>query len=206
MNMHDKTLKSPNTENHEIEIQLVKMIKFVSAVFIGFICGAGLISFLYNTPVTYSGIDHNNDGKLDETWYYVADRLLQAEIDRNFDGKTDLIFYYNHRGIIEYNEQDDNFDGIFETETFYDKGNIEWSQSDINRDGSIDVETHYKFGKLKKVIFYDPVNYNPIKIQRFGHFHILSAEVDTDGNGVPDTFYEYNNIEEIVKKTKKNER
>jgi len=171
--------------------------------FIGFICGAALVAIFYNTPVTEEGVDNNYDGKIDAKWHYVGGIISKTEIDSNFDGKIDVIHKYNRKGLIDSSESDDNFDGKFDSEASYEDGNILWSETDTNGDGFKDYREDYKYNILYKATYFNHVTKKPVKIEHFDYFRIISAEVDTDRDGITDTFYEYDNIGEIVKKIKK---
>ena len=83
---------------------------------LGLAVGLGLSYLYYQAPVTTDGIDHNGDGVLDDRWTYARSNFpLMNEVDRNLDGKIDYITRFNRKGTIESGEEDDNFDGVFES-------------------------------------------------------------------------------------------
>lgn len=168
---------------------------------LGFIFGAVLVAIFYNTPVTVEGVDYNSDGQLDEKWTYIDDRVAKAEIDRNFDGNIDLLFQYDHKGLIKSSTSDENFDGVFETASEYQRGNIIWSKSDTNGDKFKDYRMSFKHGVLNKVTFVNPSTQQPLKIQKYGSIKLVSTEVDTNADGILETLYQYNDIEEIESKS-----
>lgn len=171
----------------------------ISSLFIGAVLGGAFVAFLYNTPVTDSGIDYNGDGKLDERWFYIDDRIHKTELDRNFDGKVDFIFRFNRNAILTSSKSDEDFDGRFETENYFNKGSIAWSKSDIDGDGFFEYQINFIHGVLDTIEFIDKKTKRPIKIQKYGPIKLISAKLDTNGDGVFDKFYEYDEIEEIKK-------
>lgn len=170
---------------------------------IGILIGVSATFTYYNTPVMHDGIDHNGDGKLDEKWTYVNNRLYKVAVDRNFDGKTDFIIKYDRYGITDYAESDDDFNGSFETETYYGNGSAQWVKSDITGDGFMNYRQKYNHGVLVSASYYDAKTKKLIKKQKFNHFRLISASVDSNGDGTLDTTYEYDETEELVSKSNK---
>jgi len=164
---------------------------------IGFFIGVGIMAVHYHSPVTHDGIDYNGDGVLDEKWTYLNGRISKAEVDRNFDGKVDFIYLYDRKGLVQSSLSDDDFNGTFETEIHYKNGNALWLKSDSTGDGFKDYNGKYKNGILDTITFIDPSTRKPIKIQKYSHLRLISAEVDTTRDGVMDTLYKYDSIEEI---------
>lgn len=169
----------------------------------GFILGAGSMIAYYQTPVTKDGIDYNDDGILDEKWTYVNYRISKTKIDRNLDGSIDIVYSFDRKGIIKSASSDEDFNGSFETDVYYKHGNVLWQKSDTTGDGFKDYDVSYNTGGLSKATFINPSNNQAIKIQQFSPFRLISAEVDTTQDGVMDTFYKYDNIEEITEKSNK---
>lgn len=168
---------------------------------VGLFVGISAMTIYYHTPVTNDGIDYNGDGRLDEKWTYVNYTISKVEIDRNFDGKMDLVYLYDRKGIIDTSSLDEDFNGTFETDIYYEHGSPFSEKTDSTGDGYKDLVTQYKYGKAETTTFKDPKNNTPIKIQRFGPYYTLQlAEVDTTGDGIIDTIFEYNSIGEVIKK------
>ena len=167
---------------------------------IGFLCGITAMAIYYHTPVTDDGIDYNGDGKFDEKWTYVNYLISKTELDRNFDGNVDLVYSFDRKGIIDSSSSDEDFNGTFETEIHYDYGNAIWQKSDTTGDGFQDYKINYKNGIAETISFIDPTSNKIIKTQEYGPFKLQMAEVDSTGNGIIDTVYEYNHIEEVAKK------
>ena len=110
----------------EVQLQVIKKKSSFSVGAIGFMCGVAVMAVYYNTPVTEEGIDYNGDGELDEKWTFVNYRHSKSVIDRNLDGKTDLIYSFDRKGLIESSSSDEDFNGTFETDIYYDYGNAVW--------------------------------------------------------------------------------
>ncbi len=186
--------KQPEQERQD---QVTKRKSSVSTGVIGFICGLVVMAVYYNTPVTDDGIDYDGDGLLDEKWTYVNYRLSKTEVDRNFDQKTDLIYKFDRMGLIESSMSDDNFDGVFETDIYYDYGNAIWQKSDTTGDGFKDYRVTFKSGLVDTIRFVNPETKKVIKVQHYGPAKMIKSEIDTTGDGVLDTLHEYDAIEEI---------
>lgn len=167
----------------------------------GFALGIAIMTFYYHTPVAVDGIDYNGDGILDEKWTYVNHKISKTEFDRNLDGTSDFIYSFDRKGHIKSALSDEDFNGSFETEFHYGYGNIVWQKSDTNGDGFKNYRIDFKQGVMETITFISPVTKKPIKTQQYGPFSLLSAEVDSTGDGVMDTFYEYDSIEEIANKS-----
>jgi hypothetical protein len=182
---------------------LVKKGRSYIAGPIGLAFGVVAMAIYYNTPITDDGIDYDGDGKFDEKWTYVNYLPSKAEIDRNRDGKIDLIYSYDRKGLIKSSSSDEDFNGMFETEVGYERGNPVWQKSDTTGDGFKDYRTDFKHGVAEKVSFIDPVTKRVRKVQEYSSFMLKSAKVDSTGDGVLDTFYEYDSIEEIAKRSNK---
>ena len=187
----------------EFKTQAVKRTNSIIAGFIGFSCGIAVMATYYNTPVTEDGIDYNQDGKLDEKWTYISNIASKTELDRNFDGDIDLVYSFDRHGLIESSSSDEDFNGTFETDIYYDYGNAVWQKSDTTGDGFKDYRVDFKHGVAQTITFFDSVTNKPVKVQRYAPIKLNRAEVDTTGDGVLDTLYEYDAIEEIARKSNK---
>ncbi len=187
----------------EIERPKIKKTSSFGSGLIGFVLGIGIMIAYYHTPVTDDGIDYNGDGKLDEKWTYVNYRISKTELDRNFDGTIDFIYSFDRRGIIRSSLSDEDFNGTFETDIHYEYGSAVWQKSDSTGDGFKDYVVNFKSGVTDTVTFINPVTKRKIKVQKFGPFGLIEAELDSSGDGVIDTFYIYDSIEEVAKKSNK---
>lgn len=190
--------KQPYQEVHK---PITKQSRFGTGI-MGFIFGAVAIAVYYHTPVTDDGIDYNGDGKLDEKWTYVNYRISKTEVDRNFDGKMDMIISFDRKGVIESSSSDEDFNGTFETDIYFDYGNAKWQKSDTTGDGFKDYIIKFTNGIADTVTFIDPLSKKPVKIQQYGALKLMGAKADTTGDGIMDTTYEYNSLEDVANKSK----
>jgi len=166
----------------------------------GFVAGIIVMVLYCNTPMTDDGIDYNGDGSLDEKWKYVNYRMAEMELDRNLDAKLDLISKYDRKGLIESSKSDDDFNGTFETQSYYKNGSSVWLKSDTTGDGFKDYRIDFKHGLINTVSYIDPITMHVIKVEHYGSLKLESAELDTNRDGILDTVVEYDEIGEITKK------
>ena len=164
---------------------------------LGLLIGVGATFIAYNTPVTLDGIDHNDDGKLDEKWTYRDNRIERAETDRNLDGSIDLISLFNRKGMVYKTETDENFDGIFETTITYKRGNPILQVIDTDQDGVIDNKSYFKNGVLTEIEILGPTSSSPKKKQQYNMSKLISSEFDSNGDGIYDKQYTYDYYEQI---------
>ena len=169
---------------------------------LGFVAGMALMMLLYNSPVTKDGIDYNGDGRLDEKWTYVNDVISKTEIDRDYDGKDDMIYTFDRKGLIEEAKIDQGFDGRMETTAYFVNGLTILDEIDGDGDGYNELRIEYSLGQTQKIKFYDKRFNKPIKVQYFEGIKLAYYDLDTDSDGLLDTRFHYNEIEEVVKKEK----
>jgi hypothetical protein len=170
-------------------------------LFIGFMTGSLAVALYFYTPYVVQKIDKNYDGKIDEKHVFFDNRLSKTTYDRNFDGKVDLVYKYKLENELDSAKSDSDFDGIFETFIKFSHGNISWSESDTTGDGFKDYRNEYKNGILKKAIFYDLKTKKPVKVQNYKGPKIVSAQIDTNGDGILNQTVDYDSIEEVAKTT-----
>lgn len=166
-------------------------------LFFGLFIGAGSVFWAYNSPITYDGIDYNNDGVLDEKWTYTDNRFSSAAMDRNLDGKIDVTNYYDRKGIINKSEMDDDFDGVFESVIIYKRGNAHIQNSDLNNDGITDYIVRFNNGVFHEVEILGPASNSPKIIQTYELNKLISSKFDTNGDGNFDNIQQYDYYEQI---------
>lgn len=175
----------------------------VLAAVAGLIIGAGLVLILDRAPTIERGIDYTGNGVYDEKWHWVGGRPSKAEIDRNRDGFVDSIQEYDRKGLLLTINEDNDFDGTFESLTNWHEGNPKSTKIDQNGDGVVEFIAEYKHGVIETMTWFNPVGLKVRKKQYFKGNQLNSAEIDSDGDGFLDTLVEYDDIEEISKKSNK---
>ena len=107
--------------------------------FVGALLGGGFVYIGFNTPVTDHGVDLNDDGDNDKTYYYMGRKLTRVEGDRNLDGNIDERVEYDRHGIPDRIESDDDFDGRFEWRTDLERAAFHTGTLDSIGDGKPDA-------------------------------------------------------------------
>jgi hypothetical protein len=120
--------------------------------------------------------------------------------DLNGDGKVDAVYFLNADGSFDQNRLDRNFDGIFETTEYYKDNELDYKETDTDGNKIIDLRHKYEHSLLKEIEFLGPDGKLIIKKQKFGPFKLESAQFDSDSDGILDTLYEYDVLEEIKAK------
>jgi len=82
--------------------------------------GDGRIDYMVKTHVKTNEkmmevLDFNNDGKMDDFYFYERGVLQKRAVDSNYDGLIDLRVYIKDGVYIAYYEKDSDFDGTMET-------------------------------------------------------------------------------------------
>lgn len=191
------TWNASQIESTNVKPSKNKSSGVIIGLLFGLLFGIGSTYLAYNSPTTLDGIDHNDDGTLDETWIYKDNRIYRSETDRNLDGKIDAVHKYNRNGLVYKSEIDDNFDGIFESIVTYSRNNPILQESDLNNDGKIDYRILFDNGVFYETEIIDPSSNIPIKKQTYKMNKLTSSQFDSDGDGSYDKTYKYDYYEEI---------
>jgi hypothetical protein len=166
---------------------------------LGVLLGAGGLYALVRTPVGTEGIDYDRDGHLDEVWTHSPrGTVLKSELDRNRDRKVDYVVHHDERGVAASVEADDDFDGRFETRMTLADGNLELVQSDTDGDGFFDLRSHYRHGVVERSEYIEPLNGRLRRVEHYRLGKIVTADVDTDGDGELDVTIEYSGFAEVL--------
>ncbi|MEQ8352096.1 MAG: DUF2007 domain-containing protein [Leptospiraceae bacterium] len=170
---------------------------FMGAI-VGIMLGAGGMFWAYNSPVEENGIDFDGDGRLDETWIYVDDRISRVDFDSNRDGKVDEISHYDHQELLEFVQSDDDLNGTFETEYRYEDGNLSSYRQDMDDDGFFEYQEHIRPNGITEGTYFHPQTRMPIKTISYDSFQMLESRLDLDGDGRMDVLRKHNEIDEII--------
>lgn len=166
---------------------------------LGLVVGVGGLYGVYRTPASANGTDFNGDGVLDESWTYALNgRPLKMEADRNLDGKLDYVASYDMRGLIESAASDDDFNGTFETKTFFLAGNARSAQSDADGDGYPEQRTYFKDGIPESVEYIKASTGRPYKVEHYKLGKLQSLDIDTGDDGKLDTRLTYTPLGEVA--------
>ena len=170
------------------------MLNYLVVGLIGMFVGMVLSFFYYQSPITENGIDYDGDGVPDEWWVYKNGHFAEGRIDRNLDKEIDNYYYYDHKGLLKNSKSDDNFDGVFESESKYKNNLPVWTKMDTTGDGYKNQHIIFKNGVLNRVVFSNADK----KITKISYYHKLRlshSESDTDGDGKTDLRIEYDEFE-----------
>jgi hypothetical protein len=77
--------------------------------------------------------------------------LACKQVDLNHDEKIDIVYHYDQNGVLTFEEFDLDFDGRFETWTYYQGGQKVREDRDINYDGRPDLSEYYEGGRKVRV-------------------------------------------------------
>jgi len=177
-----------------------------------------IIVFDENEKITEIKKDTNKDGTLDQHFFYKAGVLISSTCDETGDGNVNVWKTFQDKQVI-YKKTDENGDGLPEKEIFYNQsqvpekslhdldsdgyletlrlysnGALVTEKKDLNQDNVFDLTIEYKSnqevvetqdsnfdGVMDRTVFFDS-DENPLKIV-----------LDTNGNGVPDQWQQYEN-------------
>jgi Putative prokaryotic signal transducing protein len=166
---------------------------------VGFVVGVGVAMLYFRAPKDAGGIDHNNDGVVDERWQSSPSGTpIRTEIDRNFDGAIDFVWSFDRHGHADSGESDDDFDGTFETRFRVRRGQVYLSQVDTDGDSVPDLKSLATSGVLTSVELLDQRSGRPVRIEAFRLGRLVQADVDSDRDGTMDRRYVYDSFGEVT--------
>jgi Putative prokaryotic signal transducing protein/RHS Repeat len=144
-------------------------------------------------------IDQNQDGKTDLIYQYLSSDSQfpsAAKYDNNFNGVFEYITEFDAKGIPYTGRGDIDEDGKYETIIRYTNGVLSQSETDTNNDSIADVF----YDEIKRVRNVDDLKSGKLKlIEQYNALGLLvSAELDSDNDGVLDTRYTYDRFNQIT--------
>lgn len=146
--------------------------------------------------------DYDDDGKIDEWFYYSRDRLLRIEADRNGDGEVDYVTKYSNRGIAETSTFDNDFNGSFEELLAFRNAQPVFSEVDLNGNRQPDIRFTYVNGVFTKQEIYRPGTRIVRKASVFEMGHkLVEARWDSNDDGILDTLITYGPFEEEISRS-----
>ena len=175
----------------------VSVFTVIACLLSGALAGAAMVWTVYNRPSDGAGIDYDGDGRAEEQVYFVGERAERVESDRNRDGKTDQIVRYGIDGALDMIEDDNDFDGGYETVTRFHHNQPQRWVVDDGLDRKIDYRGEYLMGVLFREEWLDAEG-NVVKSIRYDNALPVSGEFDSDGDGRLDTARRYDRRGEIA--------
>ena len=166
---------------------------------LGLMIGIGAALVYFRAPINVDGIDHNEDGVLDERWKSSRSGMpIRTEIDRNLDGAVDFVWNFDRDGHAESGESDDDFNGTFETQFKLRNGQVYFAQVDTDGDSTPDLKSLARFGVVTTVELSANSPNSPVRVETYHLGKLVSAEVDTDRDGTLDRRYTYDAFGEVA--------
>ncbi len=104
-------------------------------------------------------IDTNQDKKPDVIKLYTTGTVNGAavqilackQVDLNGDSKYDIVYRYDNTGTLTTEEFDLDFDGKYDSMTFYQSGQRVSEEMDTNYDGRSDLTKYFEAGKVVRI-------------------------------------------------------
>jgi len=189
---HNPTQPSSNPRK---SVSLGQAVLFVA---IGLALGIASTRSYFLASLNSQGVDYNNDGQLDDFWYYSGNRIQRIESDLNKDGKIDVVIDYDLSGHPQKSRDDIDFDGKFDTLSIFEQGVIVKTDYDKDHDGRNEAVEIFQNGNLKLRDFFVSPSTLVKKRQRFKNGSLTESELDTDNDGIFDRLIRYDEIGEII--------
>lgn len=126
-------------------------------------------------------------------------QIVGVEQDRNFDSRMDLRLHYDASGELDTEERDDDFDGQFESRTWYRMNQAQRTEADTDGDRLIDSVTHYTHGVPTRMDTLEPRSGKPVRIEHLLLGRLDKVDRDTDLDGALDIREHYNALGQITR-------
>ena len=171
----------------------------------GAVVGVGVAVIGLRTPYSAEGVHTDDDGIVDEIYHYRGQVIDKVEYDRNADRRIDARWINDWNGIGKRYELDDDFDGIFEWQSDFERGEIVRSVMDADQNGKPERVQNFEHGVLKTVEVYDPTGRRLVVREHYAKSRLQRSEYDTDGDGVLERRVEHDEFGEPVTATSPSE-
>ncbi|MGO1072396.1 putative signal transducing protein [Lysobacter sp. CA199] len=168
----------------------------VFALLIGALLGAAATGIAMQPGAREESADYNGDGVADERLFFEGERLVRVQSDRNTDGDADLVTQYDARGLATGAEQDQDFNGSYETVETYRDGVWTGQSADYDGDGAPERQQIALRGVLTSEEWLDAQG-RVIKRNLYTGGRLTGGEIDSDGDGALDTSRLYDSRGEI---------
>lgn len=163
---------------------------------IGAVGGALTMYLVLQIPAPVEGADYNNDDVADETLVLANGEIREIRGDRNLDGKIDTQVYYSDGGGALY-QDDDDFDGRFESRT-YMRNDLVWrSERDLPAD--VLQRCDYDRGVLLSCEHLVGAERHVLKREHYRGGWLHHDEVDLNRDGRLETTREFDALGEVVR-------
>ncbi len=160
---------------------------YIALFLSGSLLGSAATSYYQaNTGQLVLGFDHNADGILDERLIGVEGSPQKVMIDRNFDGSDDYIMFFLTTGHVSSSTSDDDFDGIFETESSFVNNQPSAVRVDSDGDGDFDLIQYFTYGVASESFIKNPATGLKERKHLYKLGKISKTYKDTNSNGVFD--------------------
>jgi hypothetical protein len=170
---------------------------------LGCLVGGGVVSWASWAPANPTTQDFNGDGKPDEVATYQNGVLAQVEEDRNLDGRMDSRWEYDAKGQIQRYRSDDDFDGVFEGTTTFERDLPTTFVTNRGRDARVDFRMAFTNGVLRSQEIVDAASGHVVKRYSYADgLRLTREEYDADGDGILETLRRYDDYQEIVSTTR----
>jgi len=174
-----------------------RLLSYVIMLSIGSLLGAAAIHLYYrNKTPSVNGFDHSGDGILDEKFVTSDGVLDSVVVDRNFDGHDDFIMLFLATGHIQSSKSDDDFDGVFETESSFTNNQPSAVRVDTDADGKFDLIQYFVSGVPTESYIRNPKT--GLKERKYIYHlgKLVKSYKDLDSDGVYEIECSYNFFEE----------
>jgi hypothetical protein len=165
--------------------------------FAGLLVGGGLMVFGLRTPYSTDVADLDGDGIVDQFYYYRGRVVDKQEFDRNADRRIDVRWTHDMHGVPARYEADDDFDGTFEWKGEAERGDLVVRVKDADGNGRPERAEKFRHGVLHTIEIYSASGHLTAR-QAYENARMVSAEFDSDGDGVFERRVEYDEFEEPI--------